>query len=241
MRYLMLGLLALLLGACGLFRFEPDQWDWSASSTAPPLVPPPLDTPVVPSPDPAASGYNATWTPRPPHAEETPYEEALNSILLSEHYGPYPSLTLAGMELTALPPEINRLYNLEVLILANNQLTSLPPEVGQLRSLRYLDISNNDFTTLPLFLLEMPSLETLIVERNQLTTLDAGFAQIPSLRIACNAFTSLPPELERIIIAQENALASHWGGILPCAGYAGPMNNYQPVGATPTATFTPGP
>ena len=56
---------------------------------------------------------------------------------------------LSNRELTALPPEIAQLTNLEALALDGNQLTALAPEIGQLTSLRRLGLDGNQLTALP--------------------------------------------------------------------------------------------
>src|SRR3990172_2109782 len=48
-----------------------------------------------------------------------------------------------GNRLTSLPPEIDRLINLQELNCANNQLTSLPPEIGRLTKLQELGCWRN--------------------------------------------------------------------------------------------------
>ncbi len=86
---------------------------------------------------------------------------------------------------------------------------------------------------------EVPNLQRLDLGFNQLETLPPELERIPSLQLVCNAFTDLTPELEQMVMAQESNLSSHWGGVLPCRGYAGPGNDFAPTGATPNPTATP--
>ncbi|MGH1492080.1 MAG: COR domain-containing protein, partial [Acidimicrobiales bacterium] len=52
--------------------------------------------------------------------------------------------------LTALPPEITQLTNLQTLYLNGNGLTALPPEIGQLTNLQTLSLIGNPLTEPPL-------------------------------------------------------------------------------------------
>lgn len=149
------------------------------------------------------------------------------------------SLSLHGQGLTALPAEVGALTNLETLVLSENALTTLPPEITQLTNLRTLDLSRNRLTAVPPAVLALPNLERLDLGFNQLVTLPPELSRIPSVQLACNNLRGLSAELERLVIAQENSLSAHWGGSLPCAGYAGPGNTFSPAGATPTRTATP--
>jgi Leucine-rich repeat (LRR) protein len=68
-------------------------------------------------------------------------------------------LDLSNRGLSALPPEVGRLTNLERLDLTGNQLTSLPPEVGRLTNVRTLDLGRNRLTAFPSPVLELNNLE----------------------------------------------------------------------------------
>ena len=58
-------------------------------------------------------------------------------------------MILEKNQMTALPPEMSKLVNMESLYAGNNQLTSLPPEIGQLTSLVGLDYQFNELTFPP--------------------------------------------------------------------------------------------
>ncbi len=107
------------------------------------------------------------------------------------------TLDLIGIELTSLPPEVGQLTNLQTLDLEVNQLTALPPEVGQLANLESLNLSHNQLTTLPPELGQLPRLQTLILRFNQLTALPpelGQLAQLQTLDLYGNQLTALPPE-----------------------------------------------
>src|SRR3990172_8992280 len=73
-----------------------------------------------------------------------------------------------GNRLTSLPPEIDRLINLQELYCANNQLTSLPPEIGHLTKLRELNCSGNHLISLPSEIGRLTNLQKLGCWRNLL-------------------------------------------------------------------------
>src|SRR5687767_12930892 len=85
----------------------------------------------------------------PLHAQDnpTPYDIALQRIEEATHLW---VLSLGGLGITEVPPEIGQLRNLQVLYLGINQLTSLPSEIGQLSSLQELHLGRNQLTSLPL-------------------------------------------------------------------------------------------
>ncbi len=62
------------------------------------------------------------------------YEIAQQRIATAHAHGSV-RLNLSGLGLTALPPELFALTQLQVLWLSENQLTKLPPEFGALRQL----------------------------------------------------------------------------------------------------------
>ncbi len=58
-------------------------------------------------------------------------------------------LDLAGMDLTELPPEIEKLTNLTNLDLSFNQITEIPVAIDQLTSLTNLALSFKQITEIP--------------------------------------------------------------------------------------------
>ena len=53
------------------------------------------------------------------------------------------------MDLTAVPPEIGQLTNLQRLVLFENELTAVPPEISQLTNLRALSLDRNPLSSPP--------------------------------------------------------------------------------------------
>jgi internalin A len=110
-------------------------------------------------------------------------------------------LDLSGQGLTALPPELGRLTQLQFLHVSHNQLTALPPELGRLTQLQDLDVSHNQLTSLPPEMGNLTQLQHLAVFGNQLTTLPpelGRLTQLQFLHVSHNQLTALPPELGRL-------------------------------------------
>ena len=87
--------------------------------------------------------------------------------------------------LSALPPELAQLQNLQQLYLPGNQLTSLPPELGQLTNLTTLYLPGNQLTSLPPELGQLQNLQQLYLPGNQLTSLPPELGQLTNLNWNC--------------------------------------------------------
>ena len=66
----------------------------------------------------------------------------------------------------ALPAEIRKLINLEVLNASDNDMTGIPAEIGQLSKLRIANFANNDISGLPQEIGNLKNLETLDLRGN---------------------------------------------------------------------------
>jgi Leucine-rich repeat (LRR) protein len=91
-------------------------------------------------------------------------------------------LTLWNNHLTTLPPEICNLTNLKELWLWSNQLSSLPPEIGNLVNLVDLDLSNNKLTILPAEIGKLENLSKLNISNNKLTHLPIEMGKLTNLQ-----------------------------------------------------------
>jgi hypothetical protein len=83
-----------------------------------------------------------------------------------------PRLTLAGLDLTALPIELGALTGLRELDLSGNLLSQLPPWLGRLTALERLTLRGNRLVALPESLLGLGRLADLDLSGNQ-------FVEIP--------------------------------------------------------------
>ena len=107
-------------------------------------------------------------------------------------------LDLRRNRLTALPPEIGALTALTSLDLHNNQLTALPPEIGSLTALMSLDLHNNKLTGLPPEIGALTALTRLDLYINKLTALSSEIGSLKALTklyLENNQLTALPPEI----------------------------------------------
>jgi Leucine-rich repeat (LRR) protein len=88
------------------------------------------------------------------------------------------SLDLSSKQLSALPPEIGQMSELQDLDLSANQLSELPPEIGLLKQLRGLNLSNNQLRTLPSTMAELKELRWIDLKGNPLTDLSPEIVRI---------------------------------------------------------------
>ena len=103
--------------------------------------------------------------------------------------------------LTALPPEIGQLTQLQSLNLDNNQLTALPPEIGQISQLQSLNLDHNKLTDLAPWIGQLTQLQKLYLHGNQLTALPPEIGQLSQLRLLSlgnNQLTALPAEISQL-------------------------------------------
>jgi Leucine-rich repeat (LRR) protein len=76
-------------------------------------------------------------------------------------------LDVSGNNLTgALPSELQKLKNLEILDASDNNFTGIPAEIGQLARLRVANFVNNDISGLPMELAKLSNLEKLDLRGN---------------------------------------------------------------------------
>ena len=102
--------------------------------------------------------------------------------------------------ITALPPAVSQLVNLQRLTLTSNLLTSIPPELCQCIALKVLVLDRNQITSFPsgVELGNLTKLTTLSLAHNKLTELPPGVGTLVSLTklvLAGNKLTALPAEL----------------------------------------------
>ena len=81
------------------------------------------------------------------------------------------SLSLCYARFAVLPPEIEKLKNLEHLSLRASGITSLPPEIGNLTKLKYLDLAHTSIQALPPEIGKLQNLEKLDLQASSVTQL----------------------------------------------------------------------
>ena len=108
--------------------------------------------------------------------------------------------------LTAVPPEISKLKQLELLDLSGNALMSIPPELGMLTNLKELYLFDNHLVTLPNELGTLHQLQTIGIEGNPLeNTLkaivqkDGTQALIAYLRDTCPVLAPPPVRMWQML------------------------------------------
>ena len=130
-------------------------------------------------------------------AQDSPNDIALQRIRANAS-SENSSLSLAGIGMTELSPEIGNLVHLETLWLSHNDLTTLPPEFGNLVNLRALHINNNQLEELPAEIGNLTNLRDLDLSYNQLRRLPpeiGNLTQLDELYLEHNQLTSLPVEM----------------------------------------------
>ena len=129
-------------------------------------------------------------------------DRALLQAIINANQREITELDLSGRGLTALPPEIGRLTNLQHLNLNGNELVSLPPEIGRLTNLAELEVNRNQLTSLPPGIGRLTNLQQLSLHGNRLINLSPEIGQLihlQDLNLGRNQLESLPPEIGRLI------------------------------------------
>ncbi|BAY21574.1 Miro domain-containing protein [Calothrix sp. NIES-2100] len=137
-------------------------------------------------------------------------------------------LYLSGNNLTALPPDIGKLVNLQSLYLNRNQLSSLPGEIGQLENLQSLYLNSNQLSSLPGEIGQLENLQSLYLNRNQLSSLPEKIVQLENLQslyLGSNQLSSLPEKIVQLENLQLLYLGSNQLSSLP--GEIGQLENLQ--------------
>jgi internalin A len=146
-------------------------------------------------------------------------------------------LDLAGLGLTAVPPEVAQLTRLETLILGKrdgdgwaslqgrdvpavitNEIHELPSFIGKLQNLRYLDLSGNPLGCVPEVIYQLPQLERLGLCRLLLKATPSELAQLQPLQqldLSGNLLTELPSEIGQLSNLQSLDLRSSQLSTLP--------------------------
>eukprot|EP00741_Cyanophora_paradoxa_P004875 tig00000841_g4730.t1 len=144
-------------------------------------------------------------------------------------------LWLQSNQLTALPPEIDRLAALKVLNVDGNQLTALPPEIGRLAALQGLWVENNQLTALPPEIGRLSILQALDVRGNKLTALPPEIGRLAALKVLYvdgNPLTAMPELLKKKNTAERLAYLRSLPA--PAPAPAAPAARAPPAPAAPS-------
>eukprot|EP01117_Protostelium_nocturnum_P015986 TRINITY_DN6244_c0_g1_i1.p1 TRINITY_DN6244_c0_g1~~TRINITY_DN6244_c0_g1_i1.p1 ORF type:complete len:1910 (-),score=646.75 TRINITY_DN6244_c0_g1_i1:731-6460(-) len=103
--------------------------------------------------------------------------------------------------LSAIPPEIGRIYWLRQLFLEDNQISMVPREIRFLTELQVLVLSHNRITELPSEIGELEKLKSLHLDHNHLTSLPKTIGDLKNLEclnVSNNDLLSVPLELQML-------------------------------------------
>lgn len=149
--------------------------------------------------------------------KERGYDQALDEIERAKREEAV-KLSLQGLWLTRLPPEIGQLTNLIDLDLSRNQLTAPPSEIGKLINLTTLNLSSNNLTMLPPHIGYLTHLTSLDLNANELISLPSEIGTLTKLRkldLTSNQLTTLPPEMGQLTNLTNLGLAGNKLTTLP--------------------------
>ena len=141
-------------------------------------------------------------------------------------------IDLSGnIRLSALPPRLAGLCQLESLRASGCGLRSLPTDVGACTRLVDLNVSRNALTHLPHSLRACTALAHVDVSRNALTSLDAsGWPALATLDVSCNALRpnsinlkQVPSVLREIRLSDNHDLGGGGGEGVPAMAIADPL------------------
>ncbi|WP_258540313.1 leucine-rich repeat domain-containing protein [Parvicella tangerina] len=90
-------------------------------------------------------------------------------------------LSITGVELTALPPDICELIGLEELYLKFNKLSDLPDELSKLTNLQVINLEDNALNSIPKVLETLKNLHVLKLGGNKITALMPEIASLTKL------------------------------------------------------------
>lgn len=112
-------------------------------------------------------GALENWCRNAPKQEQSNRVEAAKRVLQQYADPKNSTLDLSRMALTALPPGLSHLANLQELNVSQNPgLQRLPDDLGRCLTLRSIDASSCSISEWPACLSRLPSLETLLLDDN---------------------------------------------------------------------------
>ncbi|MBS0652900.1 MAG: leucine-rich repeat domain-containing protein [Verrucomicrobia bacterium] len=111
------------------------------------------------------------------------------------------ALSLSGNQLSYLPDSFGNLQALEELNLSDNQLSFLPDSFGNLQALKFLDLSENQLSFLPDSFGSLKVLHELYLYQNRLSFLPDSFGSLQALNnlfLESNQLRNLPDSFSNL-------------------------------------------
>ncbi len=113
--------------------------------------------------------------------------ESANSVPLDKVL----KLDLSSQDLTEVPEEITKFYNLQYLSLQNNQIKVLPTFIKKLNKLEVLDLDSNYFARLPAEMGDLVNLQELTLDNNELKSLPKTIGNLKQLKKLSASFNQI--------------------------------------------------
>jgi energy-coupling factor transporter ATP-binding protein EcfA2 len=129
-------------------------------------------------------------------------------------------LDLAGLGLTALPPEIGCLVNLKRLLIEGNDIAELPDEIWQLEKLEVFWASNNQLTGISQSICKLPNLKTLSLSNNKITIIPEAIGYLENLEylnVSSNQIKFIPGSIGYLSNLQQLDCSDNAIEVLPAA------------------------
>jgi internalin A len=125
----------------------------------------------------------------------------LLTIIEEAKRGRLKSLSLCGMGIRTLPPEIGQLISLTSLDLSYNDIKILPESLWQLINLRSLQLNTNRIRKISPLIEELKNLYSLDISHNKIEDLPSSIGDLLNLRVfrlSGNRIESLPESFKRL-------------------------------------------
>jgi Leucine-rich repeat (LRR) protein len=119
-------------------------------------------------------------------------------------------LSLSGQKLRAIPDEVFRMSNLQILNLSGNRIEEVPAEIRNLKNLQIIILSNNRIRVLPDAFRELENATHLYLGRNRLIEVSAwvgGLSKLRALDVSFNHLTEY--EIQRLQQRMPRCLITH--------------------------------
>jgi internalin A len=119
-------------------------------------------------------------------------------------------LSLAHLNLTAIPDSLTELSHLQHLSLNGNQIDSIPDSIAELSALQSLDLSGNEIKSIPDSIFRLSQLRTLDLSGNAIRSIPdsiAKLSQLQMLDLSLNWCTTFPNAIAELVNLEHLELA----------------------------------